>query len=121
MDEAAVRERAQALCDAIVAGDIDRAIEDFSKELRQNLGEVIALLPLPASEATVESIEHSGSGDNVVLRIVGETDEVLIQTRWKERDDRPTVIEASHLTSTAIAAATGEEPPAPDDEAVEPA
>ena len=62
MDEEAVRARAQALCEAIVAGDIDRAIEDFSKELRQHLGEVIALLPLPASEATIESIEHSGSG-----------------------------------------------------------
>jgi hypothetical protein len=120
MDEAAVRERAQALCDAIVAGDIDRAIEDFSKELRQHVGEIVALLPLPASAATVESIEHSGSGDNVVLRIVGETDEVLIQTRWKERDDKPTVIEASHLTSTAIAAASGEEPPLPEED-VEPA
>ena len=70
----------------------------------------IALLPLPASEATIESIEHSGSGDNVVLRLVGESEEVLIQTRWKDRDGKPTVIEASHLTSTAIAAASGEEP-----------
>jgi hypothetical protein len=119
MDEAAVRERAQALCDAIVAGDIDRAIGDFSKELRQHLGEVIALLPLPASAATIESIEHSGSGDNVVLRLVGESEEVMIQTRWKERDGRPTVIEASHLTRTAIAAAAGEEaPPLEEDEPV---
>ena len=110
MDEEAVRARAQALCEAIVAGDIDRAIGDFSNELRQHLGEVIALLPLPASEATIESIEHSGSGDNVVLRLVGESEEVLIQTRWKDRDGKPTVIEASHLTSTAIAAASGEEP-----------
>ena len=110
MDEEAVRARAQALCEAIVAGDIGRAIEDFSTELRQHLGEVIALLPLPASEATIELIEHSGSGDNVVLRLVGESDEVLIQTRWKDRDGKPTVIEASHLTSTAIAAAGGEEP-----------
>ena len=37
MDEQAVRERAQALCDALVAGDIEVATEDFSKELRQNL------------------------------------------------------------------------------------
>ena len=38
MDEPTLRERAAALCDALVAGDIDRATEDFSKELRQNLG-----------------------------------------------------------------------------------
>jgi hypothetical protein len=116
MDEEDVRARAKLLCEAIVAGDIDRAIEDFSKELRQNLGEVISLLPLPASEATVESIEHSGSGDNVVLRLVGESEEVLIQTRWKERDGRPTVVEASHLTRTAIAAASGEEVPVEEEE-----
>ena len=103
MDEQAVREHAQALCDALVAGDIDRAIEDFSKELRQNLGEVLALLPLPANEATVESVEHGGAGYNVVLRLVGETDEVLIQTRWKERDGQLTIVEASHVSATALA------------------
>jgi hypothetical protein len=104
MDEPAVRERARALCDALVAGDIDRAIQDFSKELRQNLGEVLALLPLPSSEATVESVEHGGSGYNVVIRLVGETEEVQIQTRWKDRDGKPTVVEAGHLSRTVTAA-----------------
>ena len=103
MDEPAVRERARALCEALVAGDIDRAIQDFSKELRQNLGEVLALLPLPSSDATVESVEHGGSGYNVVIRLVGETEEVQIQTRWKDRDGKPTVVEAGHLSRTATA------------------
>jgi len=31
---------------------------------------------------------------------VGETDEVTLQTRWKERDGRATLIEVSHLSST---------------------
>lgn len=105
MDEAAVRERAEALCDALVAGDMERALEEFSQELRRNVGEIVALLPLPASEATVESIEHSGSGDNVVLLLVGETDEVRFQTRWKARDGRPTMIELSHLSQTELAPA----------------
>ena len=110
MDDQAVRQRAERLCDAFVAGDVGRAIELFSPQLREHVGEVVSLLPLPMSEATIESIEHSGSGDNVVLRLVGESEEVLIQTRWKDRDGKPTVIEASHLTSTAIEAASGEEP-----------
>ena len=100
MDEAAVREHARAFCDAIVAGDIDRAIGDFSNELRRNLGEVIALLPLPANDATVESVGHGGSGFDVVLRLQGETEEVQIQTRWKDRDGTPTLVEASHLSRT---------------------
>lgn len=109
MDEQAVRDRAQALCDALVAGDVDRAIEDFSVELRRNLGEVIAMLPLPSSEATVESVEHGGAGYNVVLLLVGENEEVRIQTRWKERDGKPTVIEAGHLSKIVRPSEAGED------------
>ncbi len=113
MEEQDVRERAEALCAALVSGDIELATEDFSKELRQNLGEVLALLPLPASEATVESIERGGSsGYNVVIRLVGESEEAIIQTRWKDRDGRPTVVEASHLSRTESAT----EPATPDGE-----
>jgi len=104
VDPDAIRERATALCEALVAGDIERATQDFSRELRQNLGEVISMLPLPASEATVESVERGGSGFVVVLRLVSETDEVMVQTRWKDRDGSPTVVEASHLSASALAA-----------------
>ncbi len=102
MDEQEIRDRADAMCAALVDGDIERATEDFSEELRRNLGEVIALLPLPASEATIESFEGTGGGSSatVVLRLVGETEEVLITTRWKDRDGSPTVVEASHLSRT---------------------
>jgi hypothetical protein len=110
MDEQAVREHARAFCDAIVAGDVERATADFSNELRRNLGEVLAMLPLPANEATVESVEHGGSGYNVVVRLAGENDEVMIQTRWKDRDGQPTVVEASHLSKTTIPQADEGEP-----------
>ena len=103
MDEETVRARAKAMCDAIVAGDIDRAIEDFSPELRRNLGEVISLLPLPSREAAIESIDHGGSSYVVVLRLTGESEEVQVQTRWKDRDGHPTVVEASHLSSQVLA------------------
>lgn len=111
MDEQDVRTRAEALCEAIVAGDMERATADFSEELRRNLGEVISLLPLPASEATIESIERGGtSGFTATLRLVGETEEAQMVTRWKDRDGTPTVIEVSHLSRTAM------EPEAPADD-----
>ena len=31
---------------------------------------------------------------------MGETDEVELQTRWKDRDGEPTLVEASHLSRT---------------------
>jgi hypothetical protein len=119
VDSDSIGERAAALADALVAGDVELATQDFSPELRRNLGEVIAMLPLPVSEATVESIERGASAFVVELRLVGETDEVIIQTRWKDRDGRPTVVEASHLSQTTREAdddATATEPEASGDE-----
>jgi hypothetical protein len=109
MDEEAVRAAAETFGEALVASDVDRAIQSFSPELRRNLGEVIALLPLPASESTVESVEPSGSGVNVVLRVVSGSDEVQLLTRWKDRDGRPTIIELSHLSRTVLAAEAPED------------
>ena len=109
MDVQTVRDRAEAFCDVLVAGDIGLATEAMSKELRQNLGEVVAMLPLPATEASVVSVDRGGSGYDVVLHMVGENDEVEIQTRWKDRDGRPTIVEASHLSKTIRAAADGDE------------
>jgi hypothetical protein len=96
MDEQDVRDRAEAVCAALVAGDADGAMAAFGGELRRNLGEVLALFPLPATDAAIESVERGGSGFTVVLRLVGETDEVTLQTRWKERDGQATLIEVSH-------------------------
>jgi hypothetical protein len=104
VDDDAVRRQAGVFADALVAGDVDAAIQSLSQELRRNLGEVLALFPLPATEATVESVAHEGSGYNVVLRLVGETEESQVTTRWKIRDGGPTIVEASHLSRVVLAA-----------------
>ena len=96
-----VRARATEVGEALVAGDVDRAIAHLSDELRRNLGEVMALLPLPAVEATIDSIERSGSGAHVIVyNVVGETSETQLQTRWKDRDGEPRIVEVSHLSRT---------------------
>jgi hypothetical protein len=116
MDPETIRAHAQAHCDALVAGDIDRAAEELSDELRSNLGQLIALLPLPLTSATIESVDRAGgSGFNVILHLVGESSEVRLQTRWKDRDGEPTIVEASHLTENAIAAASATESTESDD------
>lgn len=109
MEEPAVRERAEAFCAALVAGDVGRATEHLSPELKRNLGEVVALLPLPAVAAAIDSIERAGAGFTAVLRVTGESEEVMLQTRWKERDDGPTLIELSHLSKTEVAPAAGDD------------
>lgn len=113
MDEQAVTTRAEGFCEALVAGNVDQAIKDLSPALRQNLGEVLSLFPLPSSAAVIDSIERSPTGFVVNLRFTGSSEEVLVQTRWKDRDGEPTIVEASHLSRT-----TAEEPE-PGDEGAE--
>jgi hypothetical protein len=97
MDEQTVRERAQALCDALRAGDVGRGAQEMSRELQANLGELVAMLPLPLTEARIESVEMAGTAYVAVLLLIGEERSIRLQTRWKERDGRPTMVEASHV------------------------
>jgi hypothetical protein len=97
MDEQAVREHAQATCDALLAGDIGKAAEQMSKELRSSLGPIVAMLPMPMTEASIESIESTPTGYKAVLHLVGEGDTLRLETRWKDRDGQPTIVEASRV------------------------
>ena len=97
MDAQAVRQHAESYCAALLEGDMAHAGEAMSRELQANLGQLVAILPLPLAEATVESVEVGGSGYVVMLRLVGESGPVELQTRWKDRDGRPTLVEASHV------------------------
>jgi hypothetical protein len=107
MDEAAVRASAEQFGDALVDGNVDRAIEHFSDELKRNLGEVVALLPLPATGVTIASLERATSAVVVVLQVASETADDELQTRWKDRDGTPRIVEIGHLSRT-------ERPTAPD-------
>jgi hypothetical protein len=106
-----IRDRATGICDALVAGQVDPVIGALSDELRRNVGEVLALLPVPASEASVASVQVAGGGAAyvVVLDLTSETEHVEVQTRWKDRGGEPRIVEVSHLSRTAReAAAAGE-------------
>ena len=102
MDEQLVRDHAQATCDALLAGDIGKAAEEMSRELRANLGSIVGMLPLPLTEATVESVEMTPHGYRAVLHLVGDGGSLSLETRWKDRDSRPTIVEASRLHEEPI-------------------
>lgn len=110
MDEQAVRDHAQATCDALLTGDMGKAAEEMSKELRSNFGSVVGMLPLPLTEATVESVEMTAHGYRAVLHLVGEVDTIRLETRWKDRDGRPTIVEASRVHEEAVQPSAEAEP-----------
>jgi hypothetical protein len=102
MDEQAVRDHAQAFFDALLAGDIGQAAEELSSQLRSNLGPIVAMLPLPLTEASIESVETTATGYRAVMRLMGEGDTIHLVTRWKDRDGRPTMVEASRVHEEPI-------------------
>lgn len=102
MDADLIRQHTQTHCEALLAGDIERATEDFSDQLRANLGTIVSQWPLPLTEAAVESVEPSASGYLAVVRLVGESQAVRQQMRWKDRDGQPTVVEVSHVADQAV-------------------
>ena len=104
MDEQAVRKHAEAYCDALLASDIGRSAEEMSRELQAKMGSIVGMLPLPMTEASIESIESTPTGYKAVLHLVGEHDTVRLETRWKDRDGRPTMVEASHIPEAPVQA-----------------
>ena len=110
MDAQAVREHAQATCDALLAGDIGKAAEQMSKELRSSLGPIVAMLPMPMTEASIESIESTPTGYKAIFHLVGEGDTLRLETRWKDRDGRPTMVEASRVHEEPIVVDVEPEP-----------
>lgn len=120
MEEQDVRAHADAFCAALLAGDVGKAAEVLSKELHANLGPLVAMLPMPLTVAEVESAERTASGMRLVLHLQGEIDETLLETRWKERDGQPVIVEISHLAATppaeSVGGDEGELPPEQDNE-----
>ena len=104
MDEQSVREHAQKHCEALLSGDIGLASQSMSRELQSNLGPLVAMLPLPLTSATLESVEMTGKAYRAVLHLVGDEGEIRLETRWKERDGQPTIVEASNLPEAPVAA-----------------
>src|SRR5687767_7877130 len=103
MDVETVRQHADAYRAALLAGDIGRASEEFSQQLKQNIGEVVSQLPLPLTQAAGESDDVAGSVDGADPHLTGETDEIRIETRWTDRDRRPQMVEASHVIDRVAA------------------
>src|SRR5438477_1987867 len=103
MDEQTVREHAQAYCEALQAGDVGRSAQEMSRELQANLGPLVAMLPLPLTGARIETIDMVGTGYLALLNLVGDEGSIRLQTRWKERDGRPTMVEGSHLPEAPAA------------------
>ena len=87
MDESKAQQAIQEHADAVVAGDFDRVVADFTEGLRPQVPQLAQVLPQPVESAQVLSVEPEGDAAIAQIQYSGAGKEVTIQTRWTEESD----------------------------------
>ena len=87
MDDTKARDAIQAHADAVVSGDFDHVVADFTEDLRPQVPEIAKVLPQPVQSAEVLSVDI-GDGEAVAqIRYSGDGKEATIRSYWQEQDD----------------------------------
>ena len=93
MDEASVREQAEAHGRAMVEGDVNRAGGDLMASARAAAGPVMKAMPNPLKSAEVQSIEAQEDGFMVDIRYGGDEQSIVVRSRWVDDEGRPKIAE----------------------------
>jgi hypothetical protein len=95
MDEAQIRDYTNQHADAVVRGDMDAIVGDFSEELRPGVPQIVQdVLPQPVTGAEVLDIDVGDSETVAMIRYSGDAREVTIRSRWQEQGGRPVIVHA---------------------------
>jgi hypothetical protein len=97
MDDAKTRKQVQDHADAVVRGDMDTVIGDFSEELRPQAPELAKGLPLPVKSAEVLSVDVGAEESTVQIKYTGDSGVLTIETQWRDIDGRPTIVAGKPL------------------------
>lgn len=92
MDEAKLREDADAHGQATVQGDLKTAGAYLDKEAYGAAGQVMEKMPKPLESSEVGSVEVQGDEALVQIRYAGGGDEVVIESRWALREGSPKIV-----------------------------
>src|SRR3954469_10587267 len=87
MDDAKARQAIQEHADAVVAGDFDRVVADFTEGLRPQVPQIAQLLPQPVESAEVLSVEPGEDEAVAQIKYSGGGKDVTIRSRWREEGD----------------------------------
>jgi hypothetical protein len=94
MDAQQTRDHIQQHADAVVAGDMDAVVADFTESMRPHVPEIAKALPQPVTSADVLSVEVGETESVAKIRYAGEDSEVTIRSRWQDEGGRPVIVQA---------------------------
>lgn len=91
MDEQTVRRHAQAHGEATVAGDLRKAGADLTTEAMAQAPGVMKAMPGKLTSCEIASVDGQGDEFVALIRYMGDAGEIMVASRWAERDDRPKI------------------------------
>ena len=92
MDERRTRDHVQQHADAVVNGDMDTVLADFSEELRPQVPQIVQVLPQPVTSTELLSIEIDDPVTVALIRYSGETSAVTVRSESAEEGGRPVIV-----------------------------
>jgi hypothetical protein len=94
MDDQQTRDHVKQHADAVVRGDTDALVADFTEGLRAHLPEIGKILPQPVTGAEVLSVDVGATESVAIIRYSGDTGDVTIRSRWQDEGGRPVIVHA---------------------------
>lgn len=94
MDQATTTSHIEDHAKAVVRGDMDAILADFSEELRPQVPELAQVLPQPTTSADVQNIDVGEDESVPTIRYSGSDSAVTIRARWREESGRPVIVHA---------------------------
>lgn len=92
MDEGKTREQISQHADAVVRGDMDAVVADFSEELRPHVPQIAQALPQPTTSADVLSVEFADAEAVALIRYSGASGSLTVRSQWQEKSGRPQIV-----------------------------
>jgi hypothetical protein len=94
MDDQQTRDHIEQHADAVVRGDMDAVVADFSEDLRPQVPQIAQALPQPVTAAQVLSVDVGKTESVAMIRYSGDTGEVTIRSLWQDQGGRPVIVHA---------------------------
>ncbi|MBA3261830.1 MAG: hypothetical protein H0T69_05060 [Thermoleophilaceae bacterium] len=94
MDDQQTRDHVKQHADAVVRGDMDAVVADFSEHLRPQVPQIAQALPQPVTGADVLSVDVGDTESVAMISYSGDTGDVTIRSRWQDQGGRPVIVHA---------------------------
>src|SRR3954447_3409046 len=94
MDEQQTRQAIDDHADAVVRGDMDHVVADFTEERQPQVPPLAQALPSPVTSAEVLTVDVGDDESVAQIRYSGETDAATIRTRWQDQGGKTVIVHA---------------------------